>query len=209
MSKARDKPYFYATWLAPLMVGEDKCVWKVWRKGHYFYEKVPNDFNKADWQKEHTALLDRVCAEHSDALDLLKEDQTSWKIEGTTADVGGKMDVIKIGPNLIIDAKSGKEKAAHAIQIQIYQMAVELGAVKGIEKGTRMPGLIVYQNHEVPVPLLDNDFKKMFGNLIRILTKPDVPEATPSFMECKFCDLDGCPYRYKGDGAHSVPTDLF
>lgn len=192
----RSKPYFWVSWLCPLLSGEDNCEYKVWLKSHYTsIEKLDSDFDSSKWNENHTALLMALKEEYSKISGkVLMEGETSWKMIGRTADVAGKMDLITLGPNLVIDAKSGKAKDSHIMQMKIYLLAIELGLIPGITG--EFVGVLRYPNFSTTVLGGDAEFKDRFFSLVSRLALKN-GDAIPSRMECKFCDIARCSARYK------------
>lgn len=193
----REFPYFWVTWLTGFLVGSEQCLWKPWAKAHYYTTKLPDGYNNTQWQAQHTALLNKLNDDYSrryPAANILREDQTKWVLKGTLAEVGGKMDLIIINPadeyNLIVDAKSGKQKPEDIIQMQIYQIAVEKNCIEGISG--RVPGVLWYGDRPIDVPPPDDAFKQRFYGLVRQLATYDIPDTTPSVRECKYCNIKEC-----------------
>ena len=194
---ARSKPYFWVTRLTPLLAGEDSCEWKVWFKSHYQnYDKIHRDgASLSEWEEKHTALLNKLKAEYkATSGQVLVEGQTAWKIEGKSAIVAGKMDLIALNPNLVIDAKGGKPKSSHVVQVKLYLLAIELGAVPGVQG--HFSGVLGYPDgHKVDVLQPDKDFKERFYSLVKRLATVEA-ETVPSKYECEFCDLADCTARF-------------
>jgi len=194
----RGKPYFWVTWLTEILSGHDLCEWKVWMKGHYRdVPMLPRDFDMAQWNEEHTAYLGELRKEYGEQAErVLVEGQTEWKIEGKTAIVAGKMDLITFTPNLVVDAKTGKQKDAHVPQMKLYLFAIERGAVAGIPPKTPFSAVLRYRTGEsVDVPGVDANFKQRFFELMQRLGSNVEPKQVPSAGECRFCDLAECPAR--------------
>lgn len=208
----RGKPYFWVTWLTAFLSGQDLCEWKVWMKGHYRdVPMLPRDFDAAQWNEEHTAYLNVLRKEYGEkAAGVLAEGQTAWKIEGKSAIVAGKMDLITFEPNLVVDAKTGKQKDSHVPQMKLYLLALELGAVPGVQVKPRLPfsAVLRYRNGEsIDVARVDEAFKERFYDLMRRLGKTPEPKRVPSAGECRWCDLAECPQRVGEFPA--VATDEF
>ncbi len=191
----RKKPYIWVTWLTPLLAGEDSCEWKTWLKAHYQgWRKMPSDFDSAKWNENHTALLNQLRDEYrAKCGTLLMEGQTKWQIEGKTAIVAGKMDLLTLNPNWIIDAKTGKPKNSHVIQMKIYLLAVEMGALPGISG--KFQAVLRYTDHEREIPSVDDVFRERFFALVRRIGAKDALSTVPSLSECRFCDIADCPDR--------------
>lgn len=196
--REREKVYFWTTWLTPLLSGESSCEWKVWLLGHFQgVEKIERDFDSAQWNENHTAYLTELRDEYAPkSATLLTEGQTAWRIEGKTAIVAGKMDLVSIKPNLVIDAKTGKSKNSHVGQMKIYLLALTLGSVAAAKsaKGA-FKGVLRYQSgSKIDVPAIEPEFKQRFFELVRRLAGDEM-EPTPSAQECKFCDIASCTAR--------------
>lgn len=196
MAQLRNKPYFWVTWLTPLLSGEDNCEWKVWMKAHYQgLAKLDLGFDSSQWNENHTALLNELKREYQRGCErLLMEGQTSWRIDGKTATVAGKMDLLTQHPNLVIDAKTGKAKDSHVLQMKIYLLALELGAVPGVSG--KFKGVLRYADgHSTEVLSCDALFKQRLFSLVKRLAGVE-SEPVPSLYECRFCDLADCEARF-------------
>ena len=76
MPQKREHPYIWATWLPRLLTGENSCEWAIWFKAHHQnWERVPSDFNQAQWMLNHTALLN--------------ERRANWEVGGYRSRSGG------------------------------------------------------------------------------------------------------------------------
>lgn len=188
----RDKPYFWVTWLAPLLTGKDSCEYKVWLKAHYKdLDKLPSDFDSETWNSNHTALLNKVRDEYRQRAKTVLVERP-WRIDGRTATVAGKIDLVTLEPNMVIDAKTGSRKDSHSAQVKIYLLAVAMGAVKGASGN--FIGLLRYGNLDLLVDAVTDQFKQRFFDLVKRLASTK-PEPVPSYRECRFCDLVDCKAR--------------
>lgn len=204
--KPREQPYIWPSWITPLLAGENSCEWKVWMKAHYqdlpalAAEEVnriyPNSkpFDSVKWNENHTALLTKLQAEYNANSEAVMK-EAAWKIKGRVATLAGKIDLLVINPNIVIDAKSGKPKDSHAVQVRIYLLAIQMNAMPGIKGDFK--GLLRYANGggTVEVPGPDETFKDRLFTLIKRIGAADEPKPSPSFSECSFCDLAKCPVR--------------
>lgn len=212
--RERTKPYLWASWLAPLLSGDDDCRLKVWVKAHYQdIEKRQRDdgFDQARWNEDHTALLNTLRTEYAGTSEVvLVEGQTAWKIDGRSATVAGKMDIVTLNPDLVIDAKTGKPKNAHVAQVKIYLVALAMGALRAIamSRAPKVKGVLRYASGEVvDVPKAEAEFHERFFSLVRELASDDEPPAVPSVNECRFCDIAKCTERI--EDAPAIATDAF
>ncbi|MDE0205335.1 MAG: hypothetical protein OXP66_04830 [Candidatus Tectomicrobia bacterium] len=74
MPQRRKHPYIWTTWLPRLLTGENSCEWAIWFEAHHRdLSKQPSDFDQAQWQLTHTALLN--------------ERRANWEVGGYDVDV--------------------------------------------------------------------------------------------------------------------------
>jgi hypothetical protein len=213
--KERSKPEYWVTWLTSLMAGENSCYWAAQYKGRYqYYDKQPREDQSslATWEVNHTALLNELIDEYMvKSQQILIEGQTKWCISGTRANITGKMDLVTIGPNTVIDAKSGEPKSSHVVQMQIYLLAIEWHAVPAL-KDVQGPftGILRYpNNHDVVVDPPSESFKGRLALLINRLGDSEQFKI-PSEFECNFCNIKDCDKRYvKSEEESKVLTSMF
>ena len=209
LAQRREHPYIWATWLPRLLTGEDSCEWAAWFRAHHQgWERPPNDFNFAQWQIDHTALLtDTRHKFEASGYDVHVEAQNAFRLQGRTATLAGQPDlIIPSGDDhvLIIDAKTGAERASHVAQVMVYMYALP----RALEqyRDARIAGEIhyPYRIQRVPRGGLDQGFINRLVTLIQRVAAPDPPQRVPSFTECRFCDITAVDCPVRADGA-SVP----
>ena len=214
MTKTRDFPYIWATWLPALLTGENSCEWAGWFKAnHQKWAKPKSDFNQAEWLLNHTQLLNQQRAIWQDkGYEVLIEAQNSFTLRGKTAVLGGKPDLIAVQGDaaVIIDTKSGKEKPSHVIQVMIYQYAVP----RALERfrGLNITGQVIYPDHSISVPHESEtpEFPQMMGSLIQRLANQNPAIRVPNQHDCRFCDILECPDRFVDEtGLSENITDDF
>ncbi len=212
MPQQREHPYIWATWLPRLLTGERSCEWAIWFKAHYqHWNRQPRDFDQSQWLLDHTALLNQTKAEWQErGCDVYVEAQNSFQLRGRTATLAGRPDLIVDRGNdaLIIDVKTGQEQPWHTVQLQIYQYALPKALPERF-RHARLSGEVVYPSRIARVPrgALPGLFINQLGSTIRRLAAPDPPKPTPSFQECRFCDITAadCPERI--DQPNEVPQE--
>ena len=127
MPNPRAHPYISATWLPRLLTGEKSCEWAIWFKANYQnWTRLPSDFDQTQWLLEHTNLLNEQKLQWQDrGHEVYVESQNSFRLEGQTATLAGRTDqgVVNDDHALVIDVKSGREQAWHAVQVMIYVYA--------------------------------------------------------------------------------------
>ena len=193
MSRPRESPYVWVTWLARLLAGEASCEWAGWFRAHHQdWAKPPSDFNQAQWMLDHTALVNRE-RESREKLGytVFTENQNSFRLRGKNATLAGKPDLIAVkgGDAMIIDAKTGKPSPAHPAQVRIYMYAVP----KALEqyRDVQFRGHVVYPGSHVGIPAsgVDEKFVQNLGGLIRRLAAETPARRVPSTQECRWCDI--------------------
>ena len=195
-------PYIWTTWLTKLLTGESSCEWAAWFKAHHQgWQRQPSDFDTARWRIDHTALLTETKRKFEDSgYDVHVEAQNAFRLQGRTATLAGQPDLIipSRGDHLIIvDAKTGAERASHVAQVMIYMYALP----RALEqyRNARIAGEFHYPNRiqRVPTGGLDQGFINRLVTLLHRVAAPDAPQAVPSPAECHFCDIttEDCPER--------------
>ena len=216
MPQKREHPYIWATWLPRLLTGENSCEWAAWFKAHYQdWDRVPSDFNQAQWMLNHTALLNERRANWEiGGYSVEVEGQNGFQLRGRSATLSGKPDIIahRDDEAVIVDAKTGHESPSHAVQVMIYLYAVPRALER--YRNDQLRGQVTYRDHTVRVPAdaVDDTFIENLGTLIRRLSADEPERRVPSRQECRFCDITAadCPVRVEAaPEPESATTDDF
>ena len=194
-------PYIWTTWLTKLLTGESSCEWAAWFRAHHQgWERPPSDFNFAQWQIDHTALLNDTRRKFEDSgYDVRVEGQNAFRLQGRIATLAGQPDLIVPSNDhiLIVDAKTGVERASHVAQVMVYMYAMPRAREQ--YRNARIAGEIHYPNHiqRVPQGGVNQEFIHRLITLIHRVAAPDPLPRTPSAAECRFCDITAadCPER--------------
>ena len=207
----RPNPYMYVTWIAKYLVGERNCQWAAWFKTNYRdYQKVPNTFDSARWNMEHTDLLNQF-ADRLEArgCKLFIERQNSFKAVSSNSElvIQGRPDIIAIDPEgraTIYDVKTGQQADSHVTQVQLYMYLIPR-ATNGRWHETTFDGGLVYNDGtEKPIPAssVDDAFVKRVGEFIHRMLSENAPRKVPSASECKYCDIGraDCAERVESEG---------
>lgn len=125
MSDFTKKPYVHVTWASKLLSGENSCEWAAWQKAHFGAPKR----NRSDldgWIIKHTALLQKTRERfEKEGLRVFTEDQNKFVLNGSTAVLGGKPDLVITGDeNFICDIKTGQPKTSDRMQVMVYMYAL-------------------------------------------------------------------------------------
>ncbi len=176
---------------------------------------TPNDFNFAQWQLNHTVLLNDTRRRFEDSgYDVRVEGQNAFRLQGRIATLAGQPDLIVPSNDhiLIVDAKTGVERASHVAQVMVYMYALP----RALEqyRDARIAGEIHYPNRiqRVPQGGVDRGFIHRLITLIHRVAAPDPPPWTPSGPECRFCDITDadCPERVEAEPeTEQATTDDF
>ena len=130
MAQRRDSPYIWVTWLTKLLVGENSCEWAAWFRANHegrSWNKVPSTFDNAEWQINHTNLLNKIRNEiEREGKVVFTEAQNSFTLRGHTATLGGKPDLITVSGDrgTIVDAKAAQPSPSHHVQVLLYMYAI-------------------------------------------------------------------------------------
>ena len=217
MTEKRNGCYVWVTWLAKLMAGDVQCQWALWFKSRYIVNpKAPSDFQQAAWVVEHNKCLDdlcRSCAVKSFAV--FKESQNSFAAKRGNMTIGGKPDLVVLENEkncAVYDVKTGQPKASDVIQVMLY-MAFLPYNTSGLYKRMAINGYVVYKNGEktsVPSNSVNDSFRAQITHFLNVLNAVNEPEKTPSYLECKFCDItkEDCPKRIENENATQQIYDL-
>ena len=94
----------------------------------------------------------------------------------------------------------------------IYQYALPLALPQ--YRNVRIGGEVIYPTHTVRIPrgTLPSEFIEDLGSLIRRLAADTPPQRTPSYAECRFCDISAADCAQRIDAAtepEGATTDDF
>ena len=217
MADKRDMPYIWATWLTKLLVGENSCEWAAWFRANHdskSYSKVPSDFDATEWQLRHTELLNSVITElEEDGKTVFTENQNSFTLQGRTAVLGGKPDLITVseGIGTVLDAKMGEPSPSHKVQVMLYMYALPKALPQ--YRGINFEGKVVYPDHQESIPgtAIDDVFVDNLSSLIQRMVSPDPARRVPSSLECNFCNITSidCADRIEVEEINHGETDDF
>lgn len=196
-----DKPYIYVTWLAKLL-GGNECLWSAWFKAHFKYDKYEEQaMDLVKWNRDHNKLMARRRKElEEDGWAVTSEEQNAFKLEGESAIVAGKPDLVatKPGQVLVVDGKTGKERDSDIWQVLFYLFSIPKSRrdLKG-----ELVGEVQYSRGDQRVTLtpdaLDESRMHDIVTLIKIVASDTPPRKVPSREECKRCNIGSrdCPQR--------------
>lgn len=221
--RKRGKPYIWVTWLAGLL-GGDRCYWKVWFKARFKYEKFETQgADLAKWAVEHDALMKiRRTQLEKQGYKTTVEGDNDFKLEGNTADVAGKPDLIAVHPGdadvpkhgIISDGKTGRKKDSDRWQVLLYLYAVVKRKCRP-DLPAEMSGEIYYKrgDEQVDVALaeLTPAAEAEIVRVIKIVASEEEPRRWPSKDECFKCNIPKreCPERLGNEARDTAKTNDF
>lgn len=208
------KPYIYATWLAKLLGGH-QCLWSAWFKAHYRYDRYETQaMDLQQWNRDHNELMRRRRAElEREGYTVTVEEQNAFSLEGASAVVAGKADIIATRPGitLIVDGKTGRERESDIWQVLLYLFAYQkVRRVEGV-----LEGEVQYRNGDnrlaVAASELTPERVQRIADLIRTIGSSTPPARVPDPYECKVCNIGprDCPMRAKPVEAEAVAVSEF
>jgi len=207
--KKRGLPYVWVTWLAGLLAGK-QCVWAVWFQARYDFVKYdPGGGDLAKWSAEHDRMMKARAAELvMQGYAVMVEEENKFKLEGSTAVLAGKMDLVGVmkahkeiaDHTVVIDGKTGQKRHSDWWQVLIY-----LYALARCRKDLPQPitGELHYkrgdERQSIEPEELTAGRKDEIEAMMKRIASETVPARVPSANECKFCKIGpaDCPVRYR------------
>ncbi len=210
----RAEPYVWVSWITRLLAGETSCVWSAWLRAHYQTARAPNDFDMAQWQMDHTALLRKTVADYDkDGYVLFTEGQNVFSLKGKTGTLSGKADIVAVkgGEFWVIDTKTGSPKLSDRVQVQIYMWA--LPKTIPAFKDVKFHGKVIYKSGYsiIPPEEVDTIFVKRLADLMKEVCGEAEPRKAPSYAECLHCPItaEDCVDRAGAVKVYEGQTDEF
>lgn len=211
--RKRGLPSVWVTHISGLLAGDDTCEWAAWFKSRNWYKKLKDDtFDAVRWNTEHTELVRRTAAVYREAgYTVTLEDENKFKVQGQTAEIAGKPDIIASNDTeiVIVDCKSGKLRNAHWWQVAIYLRFGKNIVGEEALLGRTLRGEAVYtEESQQPATKISLDdleqmkAKERINQQLQNIGLSFPPATTPSERECGFCDIP--PEECKDRMASSV-----
>jgi hypothetical protein len=206
-----------ATSFAKLASGDDLCEFCHWLRTNYWYERLLSDFDWDAWVANHTLMVHKAAAElKKEGYTVFLESQNAFNVTGKTgAKFSGRADIVAVQGDtaLVVDCKTGQYRAFHALQVRLYMYMLEHHQPNHPAHGCKsFLGRVLYQSGTVnKLPPLPTDVAlKLLKHYMAVLLQETPPAPTPSYSECRFCDIgkELCPERIDTEPPAST-TDLF
>jgi hypothetical protein len=213
----RDSPYTYATWLSKVMAREHQCFYSGWFKSH-FKVQGKQDANLDAWTAEHTAMVHDVAAEYrAKGYKVYLEGQNTLRVRGHgDAVLAGKPDIVAVKGDtaIIVDCKTGQSRTSDSLQVGLYMYLLGEWSTHPARGCSRILGEVRYQPDRGDTLYLPHAAADGVAGLMKrymqVFLSPAPPLATPSFQECRFCELGrSVCCDYVDEDTEMVETQLF
>lgn len=203
-TRRNGKPYIWVTHLAKALGGA-KCLWAAWFKAHYKYDKFEeqaSDLQK--WNRDHERLMTARRRDlEADGWTCYVEDDTAFQLEGATAIVAGKMDLVAIKGDrvLVIDGKTGRERESDVWQVLLYLYALPKSGLKNRPDlpTANIEGEVFYRGGSVDLSSAELTPERIakIVEVVKAIGSDTPPAKHPSRDECRFCSIGpaDCPER--------------
>lgn len=222
MAFARPFPFVHVNWLAPVLASDRQCWYQPWLKSHFKLQEMESDFDLAAWKVEHAEMVEARRLElEAEGWQVFLEDQTDFKLNGQTATVSGKCDLVAVRGDdaRVEDCKSGQQRGGDFFQVLEYMLALPL-CKEGKHPspahlaivGKRLTGAVVYRasRREIQPEEFTAELRQRIVDAIKRMGDPTPPAPAPSAGECRFCRISAADCTYRIDApVTEVRTELF
>tara|TARA_Y100001968_G_C19417738_1_gene749928 strand:- start:815 stop:1552 length:738 start_codon:yes stop_codon:yes gene_type:complete len=205
---------------------ENSCPLSTWVATRY--KPAPDNEFLARWQLRHTAVLSQM---HELLLGKYPEAEIQMEVPLQSVDMCGNTlfgspDAILIFPDgdiHVCDAKSGKRKQTHWIQVGLYALMIQAAARFSGEPIPKIHGftlgygdgqegdcklLSIVSDHALE-EVLPEPTRKRIRNILAESGCSTMPNPIPSAGNCRFCKWkEGCPYAITASKAVIDASDL-
>lgn len=215
----RPTPTTWATWLRGLLSGDEQCWWKSWYRTHYVAARRPVDDDGAGrmalWRAQHAEMVRAVRDRYMrDGWDVATEHQNRITVAGSVITAVAVPDLVAVKMldatslhRLIVDCKTGKERASDRWQVMVYGVLMKWHRP---QEPTRIEGLVVYlSGEERKVSAQDIvDAEPHVRRALSTMSGEHAPDRVPSAQECQFCDIAHCDVRVQGTAETSTSDEF-
>jgi len=213
--------------VADAVTFEHACAASTWVATRY--KAKPDDEFIARWQLAHTAVLNQT-------VELIKAEYPNAKIEveiplesvglcGNTL-FGAPDLLVRFDDNslIIVDAKSGRRKQTHWIQVGLYAIMLQAMARAAGEPVPDIRGFVlsygdgqggdcelvsIVGGDDPLAEVLPEATRKRIRAILAESSQKEIPAAQPSSSECRYCKWqDGCSVSMKRSMVAIDATDL-
>jgi CRISPR/Cas system-associated exonuclease Cas4 (RecB family) len=190
----RPSPFVHPSWISGYLAGDNQCQLAMHLKSNYFLPKRKSDFNLEAYKIKHNTLLNQTANElEEQGYEVFKEHENEYRVHTESGVIlACKPDIVAkmFEKFLVVDIKTGTPKAKDIAQVQLYMCTLPTVQMHGIR--TIPSGLVVYPDHsfEVYGDSISSDWKSFVTKLLKSATQAELPPASPSCQECKYCAVE-------------------
>lgn len=206
--KAKEKPVVWVTWLAKVLADPSECMLPAYVQTRFSVLK--DDTFTGDWAAKHGSLLEQVKAKLIQSGRPCSLEQEIAVTSRTGLKITGAIDLWapehEGKPAVIIDAKTGKHKPAHRLQVNLYQLMAKVNNQLGCSM--RPMGMLVYVNSEIWIKAEEAspELSHRVATAVETIAAERQPAPAPSRSNCRFCPIGHlCPDRH-GLGTAVAPA---
>ena len=184
------------TWLPKLIVGLERCEWKIRFQVHHdgrTWQKLASDFDLTRYNLEHTELV-RLCTEEYEqrGFTVTVEAQNRFKRYVGGATVSGRPDLVawRDDEAVIGDARAAKQNPSH--EIQVMQGMTWMTNPDPRFRKAKLSGEVYYGEEavmDIPANTVDDRFREIPPNLMGRPASRTPARKAPSASECRFCRI--------------------
>lgn len=188
------------THIKGLLSGDEQCQFAAWyRARNRRYRKPESDFDFRKWHEQHNDLVHEIVKElEADDYICTIEEQNSFTVEGVSAVIPGKIDILadpkdKERAVKVVDAKTGKRYEKDAWQVRIYLAVLPLIFPPLAKR--KLVGEVRYAAGDPVTVYCDQADQQRIWDQVKRSAGEEQPPTTPSAQGCRYCDILDCGDR--------------
>lgn len=206
------EPVVWVTWLAKLLVDPAECSLPAWVQARFSVAK--DTAYTGDWASRHAGIIEQIAVRLRTAGRSLRIEQEIAVTSRTGLRISGAMDIWapEAGGKeaVIVDAKTGKHKPAHRLQVNLYQLMAS--ASHEFECTQKPAGLLAYADREIWIKPAEatSDLAARVAVAMDVIASETQPSPSPSKSNCRYCPIGHICQDRHGQGPSLAPLiDLF
>jgi CRISPR/Cas system-associated exonuclease Cas4 (RecB family) len=214
--KPKTAPGAWITWLSEPLSDPAACLLPLFIQSRTVVPKDDEAGSMGDWATKHGLLMEETAESiRAKGRTVLLEQpiaitsRTGVTVSGSM-DIWVKEDAAARQAGMVIDAKTGKKKAAHRSQVNLYQLLLQ--ASPDFTTSTPPSGGLVYGDGtkvNVPAEEASPALRAKLGRLLEAVAADVAPDPIPSSSGCRFCRLkEWCPSASNGRPKPPVVEDF-
>ena len=208
----RAQPAVWVTWLAKLLADPAECYLPAWVQTRFSVAK--DTAFTGDWAARHASIIEHVASRLSAAGRRPQIEKEVAVTSRTGLRISGAMDIWAPETDdreaVIVDAKTGKHKPAHRLQVNLYQLMTSNSQEF---KCTRKPaGMIAYADSRVWIKPAEAtpDLSARVAKAMEVIAKDAQPTPAPSRSNCRYCPIGHiCQHKQNQAPLPAPPVDIF